>query len=266
MVNFSVSSAVRGLAVLELLVENKRGLQISEIAHRLALPLGATHRLLHALMERDYVKQDTYGERYLPTIRLGALGLRLIAGIDLAEVAQPILDDLARQSGELVRLAVVEADTMTWVAKAQGATGVIRCDSILGKNVPLHTTAMGKDWLAHMPEEDAVGLVVEKGFDAELRGPNAILTAPQLRKELRLSRMQGFSLNDQESELGLVAIGMVIRDVDGSKNVVGALSIAGPVFRVDHERLVGFAPMLRQAVQALEQIQASGVRSRFSAA
>jgi DNA-binding IclR family transcriptional regulator len=63
----------------------------------------------------------------------------------------------------------------------------------------------------------------------------------------------GFALNEQESELGLSAIAMLIRDRIRFNRVVGALSIAGPTFRVDRKRLVSFAEPLHQAITELEQ-------------
>ncbi len=254
MANFSVSSAERALAILELLVEHNEGLQISAICQRLSLPLSAAHRLLQALVNAHYVKQELLSDRYVPTLKLGAMGLRLLAGSNVTEVAQPILDDLARATGELVRLAVVEDDEMTWVAKAQGATGAIRCDPISGRHVPLHTTGMGKAWLATMPEEEAIAKVVALGFNSELLGPNAIRTVESLREEIRQIRKQGFALNDQESELGLSAIAMLIKDKSKPGVIVGAVSIGGPSFRLDRDRLVSFAEPLRAAISQLEQL------------
>lgn len=254
MANFSVSSVERGLAILELLIERGDALPISEIARHLAMPLSATHRLLQALIGARYVKQEPASDRYVPTFKLGALGLRQLAGMNLSEVAQPILDELAAQTGELVRLAVVEDDEMTWIAKAQGATSAIRCDPISGRHVPLHTTAMGKAWLASMPEKEAIDKVVARGFDAELLGPNVVRTVAALRREIRKTRAQGFGVNDQESELGLAAIAMLVKDKSQANCVVGSVSIAGPIFRVDRQKLESFAEPLHQAVCQLEQI------------
>ena len=254
MANLSVSSIERGLAVLELLVDHDDGLQVSSIAQQLSLPLSATHRLLQALVNANYVKQEASSERYVPTLKLGAMGLRLLAGTSVTEVAQPILDDLAHDTGELVRLAVVEDCEMIWVAKAQGATGAIRCDPISGRHVPLHTTGMGKAWLASMPEEDAIAMVEARGFDCELLGPNAIRTIAELRVEIRRVRELGFAFNDQESELGLSAIAMLIKERSKGDRVVGAVSIGGPTFRVDRERLLSFVGPLRAAIDQLEQL------------
>ena len=254
MANFSVSSVGRTLAILELLIENGDGLPISEIARHLSLPLSATHRLLQALIGEHYVKQVVANNRYVLTFKLGALGLRQLAGMNLTEVAQPILDELAMHTGELVRLAVVEDDEMTWVAKAQGATGAIRCDPISGRHVPLHTTGMGKAWLASMPEKEAIAKVVARGFESELLGPNAVRTVTALRNEIRKTRARGYAINDQESELGLSAIAMLVKDKGRADRVVGAVSIAAPTFRVSGDRLASFAEPLHAAVSQLEQI------------
>ncbi|MDR1935660.1 MAG: IclR family transcriptional regulator [Candidatus Accumulibacter sp.] len=262
MANISVSSVERGLVILELLVENSEGLPISAIARRLSLPLSATHRLLQALIGADYVKQETASDRYLLTLKLGAIGLRQLAGMTLNQAAQPILDDLARKTGELVRMAVVEGDEMTWMAEAQGATATIRYHPpISGCHVPLHTTGMGKAWLASMPEKEAVAKVVARGFEAEFRGPNAIRTVAELRREIRRTRAMGFAFNDQESELGLSAIAMLVKDRSRANRVVGAVSIAGPTFRLGREKLVSFAEPLHQAIGHLEQIWPIGAHA-----
>lgn len=253
MSNLSMSSAERCLAILELLVDHSSGLKISDVASKLALPLSATHRLLQVLVNTNYVKQDAFSDRYFLTLKIGAIGLRLIADMNVTEVAQPVLDELARQTGELVRLAVVDGAEMTWVSKAQGATGGIRCDFISGRHVPLHTTAMGKAWLSTMPEQDAIELVVARGFDSDPLGPKAISTAAKLKKEIRLTRQRGFGLNEQESELGLSAIAMLVKDRANPTIVVGSVSIAGPSFRLNRERLISFAEPLRHAVEQLEQ-------------
>jgi IclR family transcriptional regulator, acetate operon repressor len=255
LVNVSISAVERGLAILELLLEHPDGLQISAIARHLSLPLSAAHRVLQALINSRYVKQDASGERYLLTLKIGSIGLRQMAGMNIAEVAQPVLDDLARKTGELIRLAVVEDKEMMWVASAQGATGAIRCDPVMGKHVTLHTTCMGKAWLASMPEKEAVDMVVAHGFDNknDSLGPNAIHTVDELRREIRKVRKTGFALNEQESELGLSAIAMLIRDRSRSNRALGAISIAGPTFRVDRKRLISFADPLHQAITELEQ-------------
>ena len=251
MSNFSPSSVERCMAALELLVEHSNGLSISAISQKLALPLSATHRLLQALIASHYVRQESFSGRYIPTLRLSAIGLRLLANTNITQACQAPLDELAAQSGELVRLAVVDGDRMTWVAKAQGATGSIRYDPISGQDVPLHTTAMGKVWLASMPEEKALAQVESRGFGSALVGPRAVKNLEELRHAIRVTRELGFGLNEQESEMGLSAIAMLVTDQSQSGMVLGAVSIAGLSFLLNREQLFSFAAPLRRAVQQI---------------
>jgi IclR family transcriptional regulator, acetate operon repressor len=245
MTNFSAPSAERCLSILELLVEKPDGLGMSAIAQQLGLPVSATHRLLTVLVQKHYVRQDAATERYVPTMQLAALGLRLIEATSLSETCQPILEALAQEVGELVRLAVLEGEELIWVAKAQGARNSIRYDPISGHSATLHATAMGKAWLATLEEDVAVQLVEARGFGGKLVGPKALKTAPELRVELRLTRERGFALVEEEAEAGISAIACVIRDhARQGRPVVGALSIGGPSFRLSRNRLVSFRDAL----------------------
>lgn len=254
MSNTSTSSAERCLGILEFLVDHDNGVEISFIAQQRSIPLSATHRLLQALINAGYARQESPSGLYKPTLKVGALGLRLLTDTKMTEVAQPLLDDLARTTGELVRMAVIEGDEMIWLSKAQGSTSGIRCDSISGRHVPLHTTAMGKAWLASMPEQEAVARVLARGFKSELLGPNAITTEAALRAAIHETREQGFGLNEQESELGLSGIAMLIHSRTKPSAIVGSVSIAGPMFRLDRHRLLSFAGPLQSVVEQLQQV------------
>jgi IclR family transcriptional regulator, acetate operon repressor len=255
MSNFSASSAERCLAILELLVEQPEGMGMSMIAQKLGLPVSATHRLLTVLVQKRYLRQDAVSERYIPTMLLAALGLRLVENTSLTETCQPILEGLALDVQELVRLAILEGDELIWVAKAQGARNAIRYDPISGRSATLHATAMGKAWLSTLDEDVAVTLVEQRGFGGELVGPNAIRSATELRQQLRLTRERGFALVEQEAEPGISAIACVVRDVSqATRPVVGAISIGGPSFRLSRERLVSFRDPLLAAGEQLSNI------------
>jgi DNA-binding IclR family transcriptional regulator len=262
--NFSAPSAERCLAILETLVDEPAGLPLSAIAQRLELPVSATHRLLTVLVQKRYLRQDQITERYAPTMLLAALGLRLLESTNLTETCQPILEDLAAKVGELVRLAVLENEHLTWVAKAQGARNSIRYDPISGRNVPLHATAMGKAYLSSLPEEMAVKLVEERGFQGHLVGPRALKSIPELREQLRLTRERGFAIVEEEAEAGISAVATLVRDHSQPKHpVVGAISIGGPSFRLSRETLVSFRDPLLETAERLSEIWP--VRSYMSA-
>ena len=121
--------AHRTLDILELLADAPDGLALSAIAGALAMPKSVAHRLLAGLAERGFVQQDPDTQHYGLTLKLAALGFRHLAATRIEEVCQPVLNRLAADSGELARLAVVDGEKMTWVAKAQGALSGLRYDA-----------------------------------------------------------------------------------------------------------------------------------------
>ena len=167
------SPAQRCLDLLELLADAPDGLALAGVCVRLKLPKSAAHRFLALLSARGFVRQDATTQRYALTLKLASLGFRFLAGTGWPDLAKPVLDALAARTGELARLALVDGDTLTWVAKAQGAATGLRYDADAGRRVILHATATGKVWLASLPEARALELVArEKRLGMRGLGPN----------------------------------------------------------------------------------------------
>ena len=165
----------RTLDIVELMVDLPEGMALGDIAMRLSLPKSAAHRLVSQLVQRGYMEQDAASQHYKLSMRLMILGFRHLSNTGLADVCQPELDDLAERTGELARIAIVEADSLTWVAQAQGARYGLRYDGNLGRRVTVPATATGKCWLATFSDEEAVRIVVENGWgDPMETGPKAI--------------------------------------------------------------------------------------------
>ena len=129
------------------------------MARRLEMPKSAAHRLLTTLVNRGFAVQDETSQRYRLTVKLAAVGFRVLAGAGTSDICQPSLDRLAVRTGELVRLALVERDALFWIAKSQGALSGLRYDADLGQEVVLHATATGKAWLSTMTDAAAANLV-----------------------------------------------------------------------------------------------------------
>ena len=111
----------RTLGILELLAREAEGLPLAVISERLGMPRSAAHRLLSDLVRYGYVRQIREQGDYILTTKLTSLGLGFLGEMGIMDAAQPLLDRLADSSGELVRLAIVDGNSLTWLAKAQGA-------------------------------------------------------------------------------------------------------------------------------------------------
>ena len=198
-----------------------------------------------------YVKQNAHTTHYMLTIKLAALGLSYLAATGVTDAAQPLLDDLAERSCELVRLAVIEGNQLTWVAKSQGARSGLRYDPDAGLDVYLPATANGLAWLAAVTDERALELLSQHGMDqAKRMGPGAPQTLREVLERIDQTRQRGHATVFDAYEQGTSAMAAVVcASTHGAP--IATVSIAGPSVRMTPERMEALAPDLLACAKAL---------------
>ncbi|VWX58033.1 HTH-type transcriptional repressor AllR [Burkholderiales bacterium 8X] len=240
----------RSFYVLEHLASHPQGLPLSALSSELSLPLSATHRLLAELVRCGYVRQDQKHGTYVLTIKLVSLGLNFLSASGVVDIAQPLLDRLAVESGELVRLAMVDDDALTFVAKAQGAARGLRYDPDMGLSVNLSCSAAGHAWLSTMSDEEALQRVSRQGFGQPADfGPNAPTTVKALLGYLEAARKRGFSLIVEAFAPGMTAMAAPVRNRAGA--AIGVVTIAGPMVRLTEERMLSLGGALLKTTDDL---------------
>lgn len=241
----------RTLGVIELLSRNARGLQLYEIADRLRIPRSATHRILSSLVEHGYVRQERHQGAYVLTARIASLAFTFLAGSGITDLAQPIIDRLAANCSELVRLAMVDGRKLIWVAKSQGAQFGLRYDPDMGQEARLSCSASGIAWLSCLSEQEAIALVEKQGYGSRSEyGPKAPQTERALMKYVRAARKRGFSLVIQTYSPWMSTIAAPIRS-PSTGEVTGTVNIAGPHVRLTEARMLELAPLLLDAAREL---------------
>lgn len=244
----------RCFELIELLADGARSLRLSEIAERLDMPKSAAHRLLAHLAALGWVEQDAASGLYRLTLRLALVGTRFLHATRLPDATQPVLDRVARDSRELVRLTVALADGLAWIGSAQGAPPGLMYQPAMGGPVVLHATANGKAWLATLPDSQALALARKGGLGRRGQfGPKVLAAEGALRLELARTRRRGYGLADEEAESGVAAVAVAIRPA-GHAPALGTISIAGPVVRVTRKRCADLAALLIGAAAELAAV------------
>jgi DNA-binding IclR family transcriptional regulator len=248
--------AERCLAIIELLADGAQSLPLGEIAERLSLPKSGAHRLLATLIDFGWVEQDANTSFYRLTMRLAVLGQQFYVASGIPDICQPVLDRLAQESREFVRLAVVDGFSLVWVAHAQGASGGLMYQPSLTSNtVPLYATASGKAWLATLTTDQAVHNVMKNGGfkNADRYGPSVVRSTEALLRELKATARRGYGVVSSEAESGVTAMAAAIHA--GPKGPgLGTLSIAGPSARMTEKRVEELAPLLLQRAAELSNL------------
>ena len=149
-----------------------------------------------------------------------------------------------------MRLAIVDGEHLTWVAKSQGARKGLRYDPDMGTDARLSCTATGHAWLLTLTDERALELVSQQGFGAPKDyGPNAPTTVQALLKMLHAARERGYAMIDEVFAPGMTAMAAPVRE--RGKPAIGVISIAGPQMRLTVQRMQQLAPALLQAAADL---------------
>jgi DNA-binding IclR family transcriptional regulator len=187
---------------------------------------------------------------YALTTKLASLGLSYLAASGIVDIAQPIIERLAETTGELVRLALVDGDRLTFVAKAQGARFGLRYDPDMGTDVRLSCSAGGHAWLMTLSEERATELVARQGFgDPRTFGPRAPTTFQALRQVLQEDRERGYSVMSEMYAPGMSAMAAPVQRRD--QPAIGVITVAGPMVRLTPERMHALGEALLQAAGEL---------------
>ena len=240
----------RTLGILELLSEQGQGVELAVLAETLNMPKSAAHRLLADLVRFGYVRQTRDLGSYVLTTKLVSLGLSYLSKTGVIDVAQPLLDRLAEQTGELVRLSVVDGGRLTWVARAQGARQGLRYDPDMGSDARLSCSSSGWAWLSTLSDDEALALLVKQGLGpVEQFGPAAPTTLQAVLAEVQATRERGFSMTTDTYTAGLSAISAPVRFA--GQAAFGVLTIAGPTVRFTPERMQALGPELVSTAQRL---------------
>jgi DNA-binding IclR family transcriptional regulator len=242
----------RGLALLERLCGQPDGMPLTLLADELDIPRSACHRLLVELQRGGYVRQARSQGDYMLTAKLASLGLGFLSSTGIVDIAEPLLERLAQESGELVRLAIVDEDRLTWVAKAQGKRQGMRYDPDMGTDARLSCTATGHAWLFTLSDERALELVSRQGFGSPKDyGPRAPTTVKALLGHLDAARVRGYSVIDEVFAPGMSAMAAPVMR---GPLAIGVISIAGPRQRLTAARMQALAPSLLAATAQLGPI------------
>lgn len=215
-------------SILEILLQHGSAMNMTEISGKLKLYPSTIHRILDTLKYWGYVEQDSHTQKYQLGLKVLELGMTKLHQMDLAKEATPYLKELVKQCNETIHLGVLEDDEVMYLAKEESSQ-TIRMISYVGKRAPLHCTALGKVLLAYMPEEKRRKILQYKGLPRLTE--RTITDKGELEKELAKIREQGFALDREEHEKDIRCIAAPIRNYQG--DVVAAISISSPVFRID---------------------------------
>jgi len=229
--NYPIKVLDKALSVLESLLQKRSAMNMTELSKKLGFYPSTIHRILDTLKYWGYVEQDPHTQKYQLGLKALELGMAKLQQMDLVKEVAPYLKELTKQCNETVHLGVLEGGEVLYLAKEESSQ-TIRMISYVGKRAPLHCTSLGKVLLAYLSAEERKKILGEKVLSRLTE--NTITDKRELEKELDKVKEQGFALDREENEKDVRCVAAPIRNYQGE--VIAALSISSPIFRLDKNR------------------------------
>ncbi|WP_048428166.1 IclR family transcriptional regulator [Methylobacterium indicum] len=214
------------MRVLQAVADAPEAATVARLARDTQLPRPTVHRIVAALVAEGLVTEEDGVLQLGP--RLVSLAFRSFDGSLLRQAAREPLARLRDDLDETVHLAVPDFGEMVYVDKLESHR-TVRMASRIGTRVALHTSAVGKAWLATLPEPELSALLDRLALPA--RTPHSLTDRSNLRRAVAETRERGHSLDLQENELDICCYGMALRGA--GHRVLGCISVSLPRYRFE---------------------------------
>ncbi|MEX5237885.1 IclR family transcriptional regulator [Kocuria arenosa] len=238
-------TAGKALGVLTLLGEYPQGATTGQIAEATGYPFSTAYRLLNTLVDTDFATYDPADKRFRLGLRVYQLGQKVAHHRGFEGSALPVLQHLTEATGESSVLHVLDGDQSLTIHKVDGPQ--FRTTTDPGDRGPLHTTASGKVLLAFADPATRQRLL--ETIDLTPRTEHSITDRDELARQVDQIHRQGWAGQSEENDLGMAAIAAPV--LSASHRLIGAVTLAAPMFRTDLQRLQEHLPDLQQATAEL---------------
>ncbi|HEU0310792.1 MAG TPA: IclR family transcriptional regulator C-terminal domain-containing protein [Sphingomicrobium sp.] len=242
-----VQSLARGLSVLRAFDGDQPRLSLAAVAARSGLSRAAARRLVLTLQHLGYVRAD--GREFTLTPRVLELGFGFLGSLQLADVAQPLMEDLSHRVGESCSMAVLDGQSIVYVARIP-VRKVMTVSLGVGARLPAYCTSMGRALLSGLTDRELNAWLQDCRPTAHT--VHTVIDPLRLGRLVEEVRALGHAYVEQELELGLCSVAVPVHNRDG--RVAAALNVG---MRFDNgargRALDELVPALRDTAEALER-------------
>ena len=227
-----LSSVKKALELLDHFTVERPELGLAEISREVDAHKSSVFRVLTTLNAAGFLEKDSLSGKYRLGLKILDLAGRVWGRYDIRQISAPFMEELARQTEEVIHLAVLDGADIVYLEK-KGQGQILTVATRVGGRNPAYASSMGKILLADLSESELKG-ILGQGKLKKLT-PNTIDEIPKLIKELASIRKQGFALDNEETFPGIRCVGAPIRDARG--RVIAAVSATVPAQRMDDKRI-----------------------------
>ncbi len=236
----------KGLSIIEAFEASSPRLTVTEAARKTGLTRAAARRHLLTLAALDYADYD--GKYFWLTHRILRLGYAYFTTASLPVLAQPVLDRIGASTKEVTSLGAVDHTEIVFLARSASRRHFALTTSV-GMRLPIYCSAIGRVILASWPDGEAEQLL--KSIRPQRLTPHTKIGANEIMTEIIKVRTDGYSIVEEELEIGLHSIAVPIAVSGGRANLGMSVSLQAGRMSVA-ELTQQILPLLQEEKRTLE--------------
>ena len=242
-----VSTVLRALDILECFMDHSTEWTLKGITEHLGLPTTTVYRQLTTLAEKQYLTYNKQDRTYRIGPRFLLLCSTIVGHSDLRSIAHPEMEEFSGRVMETINLSMLLDNDIFYLDKVESRRSIV-CNTRVGSRVPAYATSCGKAILAFQAPERVQAYCQWMAQYAVLLTEKTIIDPIRFTQELVQVQKNGYAVDDGEIEPGLICFAAPIYDMN--RQVIAAISVSGPEFRMRQEHDF----MIRQVRQSAKTI------------
>lgn len=244
-------SVEKAFLIIDIMARHQKAMRLHDIAEACGMPSSTVLRMLTTMQKCGYVQQDNDTQRYFLTVKFCHLSNLVSWQISIRNTVHPHLLELAQTVGEYATIGIERDMVLYYIDEInpQNYDTALRIMEGMGRNAMLHCNGIGKLFLSEF-DEKKLNYYIDKYGLPQLT-PQTLTTKELLLENLSQIRKQGFSVDNEESEIGVRSVAVPVKDLHG--NIICGISVACPSPRYSVERLLELPPVLMQVAQNISK-------------
>jgi IclR family acetate operon transcriptional repressor len=243
------SPLLRGLLILEKVAASSRAQTVSDLLEELDIPKPTVHRITSQLEEAGYLQYEPNNKRLTIGPKLKNVSFDVLTNRASTAPRHAILRALSEEIEETCNCAMLDGDHTIYFDRVEG-DWPYRIDLKIGSHLPLHCTASGKLFLAHMPSNQRKKLICAAPLKQYTE--RSITDPVKLETELKLIKRDGIGIDDEEFLPGMVALAVPV--FNAKNEICFTVAMHAPTIRKSLALLRQYLPSLKRAAASMSAI------------
>ena len=223
------TALIKAVSILDFLLSCEEPQALHIIAKNTGLTNSTALKILETLLSVGYVNRDADLKKFELGSGIIRYAQKAVYNLEIKRIAQPYLEELQRITAETVHLGIHSQGFIYYVTKIDTKKAICH-QSIIGRQLPMYCSAMGKAILAAMPDDEIEAYLNETPLIRFT--DNTFTNRSDFLKEIEKIRRVGYSIDNAEHEEDVCCIGASITN---NGETFGAISVSIPLYRLSEE-------------------------------